>query len=128
MRISASFPNQAVSPPPPELPLTVPRDESNCDQCDTCSGGGVGRGLCESARAGWEVETAPIRGLCEAKKKVVNFWAGTNIGTVEFSGVQAEAKLAETPLTLSINQDLSQATLDSRINLETKLSGRATLK
>lgn len=127
IQIAATFPNQRISPQPSPLPLNIPRDESNCDECHHCSGGGPGRWVCEGARGACMVSTAPVRILCEAKKALVNLVAG-NAGRVEFSEVEALGILNPTRLNLAVNEDLSGANLNSDINVFAAFAGKATLK
>lgn len=104
--VAVTFPQQALSPQPPTIDLKMPHIIKNCSIFDCCDCGFFSPWCCVC-----DVTMAGPKAACELTKSVLDLAAGAHLGSIEFRDVTVQAVLDQTPLKVTISDDLSTASV-----------------
>jgi len=122
VNISATFPEQVLSPQPPTIELTMPHIIKNCSLFDCCDCGLFSPQCCLC-----DVAMAAPKAACEVGKAILDLAAGAHLGSIEFKDVAAQAVIDPTPLKIDIDNNLSHANITSNIKASGSVEGKADI-
>ena len=122
VNISATFPQQVLSPQPPTIDLIMPHIIKNCSIFDCCDCGLFSPHCCLC-----DVAMAAPKAACEISKAILDLAAGAHLGSIEFKDVAAQAVIDPTQLKVDIDGSLSHATLNANIKARGTIEGKADI-